>query len=345
MKAATSVYLSPCFQLSLQSHKPWIINGYGEGKTIFEAKQQALFDIASKLETHISGQSKRETIKTGVQVSTSFSQDTVSKSSRILSLAEANCTDINDPSGIYHIAMSYDQRSPVDMLADKLKANFHEQIPGVINWQGPSLIVTSSFIQTLEKNITQASSKTTQTVSIQLYRKDQRWWLALNNITMELKPDTFSQIFNWAHFNTPDMSISIEDEFKNSLSQNMFDGDDFRFEVRSKQQGYLSIFDVYEDGRVTKIRDNIRFQGSLLLPEHKGSFSAGLITPNTSTQDQYIFIITKQKIDTSLFSAIMLEQDSVAETNNYSLNIFLSWLDKQDILSAKSLLMKTAPKK
>ncbi|MGX5174007.1 hypothetical protein ACUR5C_08300 [Aliikangiella sp. IMCC44653] len=337
-------YQSPCLQIALQNKKASMLLGYGNGSNVSEAKQQALYDIANQIEVNVSGETNREANKVGKQVNTKYSQKVKTRASALLSSVEIACSDINDPSGQYHFALRYDQRELADIFSDKLLESFWQGKPGKINWQGSSVMKSSSFVSQINKKLIAYQSSHVEIVNIKLFRKDQEWYLELNNIVKPIKSHQLVELLNWDSLNTPNFQVSLQNEFDQSISTHMQEGDEFRFVINSKQSGYLSVFNIYEDGRVTKIRDNIPINKTLILPEHQGSFSAGLLVPNQSTRDQYVFLMTNKKIDTQAFRQLMPEENGNQEQKNYTLNLFLFWLDQQTLAASASLQVETVPR-
>ena len=336
-------YQSPCLQIALQNNNAAMLLGYGKGGSVNQAKQQALYDIANQIEVNVSGESLSQSNKLNNSVNTKFSNKIKTRANALLSSVEIACSDINDPSGQYHFALRYDQRDLADILTDKLIESFWQGKPNKIIWQGPSLVVQSDLIQHLNSQLVDLESAQPLTIQIKLFRKDNAWYLALNDVIKLIKDSDIAQILNWHKFTKTNNFVSLENEFGESISSHMQAGDEFRFVVNTEHSGYLSVFDVYEDGRVTKIRDNMPFNNSLTLPEHKGSFSAGLLTENQSTRDQYIFIVTAEQLDTRAFRQLMVEEDNTQDQKNYHLSKFLFWLDKQQIVTSTALQVDTVP--
>lgn len=344
----TGVYLSPCLQISLQNKNSALKVGYGSGRSVAAAKQLALYDIAKQLEVNVSGSEESTAKKTNNNVNTQFNQNVKSRATKILTSVDIACSDTNDPTGLYHFALRYDQRPLVDIFAEQLAAQFWQQRPATIHWQGPSLIIKSDFIEQLEKRLTDKNSTSKATMNVLLFRKNQQWQLIINGVVRILHANDYKQLINWnalnSIYNNKTVNVQLQNEFGKNLQPHLYDGDDFHFKVKSSITGYLSVFDVYEDGRVTKIRENLKIKNTIKLPEHKGSFSAGLLKPNQATRDQYVFLITKDKINANSFHQLMLETKGTNESNNYSLNTFLQWIDKQPISVATALEVETIPR-
>jgi hypothetical protein len=342
--AALLPYQSPCLQIALQNKNAAMLLGYGNGKSVGEAKQQALYDIANQIEVDVSGESRRSTQRNNHGVKSQFSQQIKTRASSLLTSVDIACSDTNDPSGQYHFALRYDQRELADIFTDKLIESFWQGKPSKIEWQGPSVIVNSDFIKQINKHLIDKKSSQQLSIQIKLFRKDNAWYLALNNVIKRIQGNNFTQLLNWDSLTTADIHVSLQNEFGKAISPQMQEGDEFRFLINAKQSGYISVFDIYEDGRVIKIRDNMPFNKALTLPEHQGSFSAGLLVPNQSTRDQYVLLITKDKLDSKAFRQLMVEENSIQEQKNYTLNLFLFWLDRQGVLASSTLVSETVPR-
>ncbi len=339
-----NLYLSPCLQISLQNKNSALKIGYGNGRTISVAKQQALYDIAKQIEVNVSGTETSKAHKINSTINAEFTQDVKSRASQLLTNVEVACSDTNDPSGSYHFALRYDQRPLVNIFSDQLSAQFWQQRPGRIQWQGPSLIIKSPFIKQLTQRLVDKRKTNTANLSVKIFRKNNQWQLIINGVIRTLQQTDYKQLINWQSLNTNNISVRLQNETGKQLSPHLKDGDDFHFLVKTKKNGYLTVFDIYEDGRVTKLRENLRIKNSIKLPEHKGSFSAGLLTPGKSTRDNYIFLITAKKINAQAFHQLQMEKNSTLESNNYSLNIFLQWLDKKMLTGSASLEIETVPR-
>lgn len=346
----TQAYYSPCLQLSLQHSNMAIKMGYGSGASLPSAKQAALYDIANQIVVNVQGQAVRKSYKKSAQVETQFTQKITTQAESILSSVEVACSDPNDPSGHIHIALRYDQRPLVDIFASRLKAQ-QWQAAAKIEWQGPSIITQSHFIHNIEKrlittNVNNSIEAKPQQMLVQLFRKNQQWHLAINNTILPLEKQHYQDLLNWQYLPRGSSSVQLHNEKGRKISTHLRDGDDFWLVFNTNKQGYLSIFNIYEDGRVVKMRENIHATETerVKLPEHQGSFSAGLITEGQSTTDQYLFILTQQPINGLAFAQLGLDVNPSQADNNFHLNLFLGWLDQQELISSNMLEMTISPR-
>ena len=348
---SSKVYYSPCLALSLQNSSTTIKMGYGSGMSLPSAKQAALYDIANQMVVNVRGEAVRITKKKSndsTKVETQFTQQITTQASSILSSVEVACSDTNDPSGHIHIALRYDQRPLVDIFASRLQDEQWQPIIE-IEWQGPSIITQSRFIKGLEKRIITTNTKTSKVVEpqkmlVQLFRKNQQWHLAINNTILPLEKQHYHDLLNWQYLPSGSASVQLQNEIGKRLSTHLRDGDDFWLVFNSEDRGYLSIFNIYEDGRVVKMRENIHATDRVKLPEHKGSFSAGLLTQGQATTDQYLFILTQKPINGLAFKQLGLDVSPNQADNNFHLNLFLGWLDQQALISSNILEMLISPR-
>ncbi|MEA2091084.1 MAG: hypothetical protein U9O83_01810, partial [Campylobacterota bacterium] len=83
----------------------------------------------------------------------------------------------------------------------------------------------------------------------------------------------------------------------------LVDGDSFYFIIDAKEDGYITLLNVYESGIVTLLQNSTKIKNSLQIPSKESSnyFEAGVVKEGEDTHDLYVAIFTKKPLDMSRF--------------------------------------------
>jgi hypothetical protein len=128
----------------------------------------------------------------------------------------------------------------------------------------------------------------------------------------------------------------------------MKSGQEFIFSVESPQDGYLSIFNIYPDGRVAIIKGNLALNANkkTIYPhpiEDGIVLQAATIDPEIPGMDIYIAIETKERQNLLEFSQLSNEGNFVSGETTFSAATFSRWFDNLKTKQAAVLKTRTEP--
>ncbi len=262
------------------SHKEYEIIGYGSSKSLEEARTMAKKEIANSIQTQIISENIFETSEINDVVNEKMNLYLEAKTDVVLS--DLKTVKEEEKKKIWYVALIYENLPVERKFAKRISLLDHE-----IEKQNKYLL-NSPLIQSINKEL---NCK----LDIKLKRKNKLWYLAYENIMLPLSPDEFEKLF----ISSESDKISINPS-KSSL---LTEGDVFSFSVESKQDGYLSIINVYENGECFIIASNqsVSSNNPIRIPNESSDkeLVAGLFIENQPTYDLYIVLFDKGEINLS----------------------------------------------
>ena len=268
----------PSWYHNLPNTTPNTYLGYGNGHSESEATQNALNSIASQISTKIDTQ----TVVDKKFVDGSYKKDIKETSSQ---KTKANLSDYKTikmgfDDGEYFVAIEYQNIPSLDKFISKIKTKI------TTNEKQNSYISKSFIASELKKALG-------FDVDFRLKRKDGKWYLQYQDVLQLIDTNDFEKFFT----TVSNESLLLKTNKKNNI---LYDGDRFYFEVNSKQDGYLTILAVYEDGTVTTLFKNIPLKKDKLTKvpneENESYLETGLIDKGVETFELEVAIFAKEKI-------------------------------------------------
>jgi hypothetical protein len=337
---ATSVFAEPTWyaNYALKGYNQ-IYYGYGQGSTKDEAYQNAASEISQQIEVEIFFSLKREdrirndNLSSNIKSSISTNSSVTLKNLIIKKSTKENNTFYILLEYKYTIPSWFENRSVEAPLFFKigygLGSTYDEAIKGAkrdlisqgieiqraIKPMKSEIIVKRYFVavsyQTLPKLkcgnsqnsflahsvlIKEANKLTICIYDYELKYYNNAWYLTYKTIAEKLTPRAFGTFF----INIKNANISIS-----SPKHDLKEGEGFYININSHKDGYVSILDIYENGRVGVLLNNrkIKAKSHFTYPDLTSGkeFVASLLTPSTSTKDLYIAIYSKNRLNLSMF--------------------------------------------
>lgn len=273
---------------SLPNTNAYEIIGYGEGKTLEEAKTNAKNDIAKTISSHI-----KSSFITQISVKNDSvdhrAQEKISETTD-LSLSNVKIVQKEMSDGKVFVALSYE----ILPLWSKLVQLGGKSLCGEAN---PYLMQTP-----LLQNI---SRELNCSVAVAITRDNNQWYLGHNehrsiltqNELQKLMIETSSKALHVSI--TADQAQVKEDESYTLHLNNI------------PKKGYLSLFDLYDDGRVVLMEKNIDLaklrKTALHYPNDlRDDFelTGGVVEMGKDTLDLYIIIISNEPLKLSNFATM-----------------------------------------
>ncbi|HIC42765.1 MAG TPA: hypothetical protein EYO73_00260 [Sulfurimonas sp.] len=167
-------------------------------------------------------------------------------------------------------------------------------------------------------------------LNFKLDRRNKAWYLSYKEYLFLLNDREFEELY-----------IAVANDILEFKASKMVlrDGDRFYFTLSSKEEGYVTLLNVYENGMVTLLQASIPIKQPIQVPAKNSTnyFEAGLIKENENTYDLYLAIFTKQALDMSRFEYAHeeLSQSELAHKFNELINIISKYEYSSILLRTK----------
>jgi hypothetical protein len=302
-----------------------VLLGYGQGHDLQDAKQMAFSTIAQQFGVEI--ESEMAMVK-------QFGEDRLKTSAREVTQIRfnrslKNVTTIKETmSGdTYFVALKVDQR-PLKLIIDsKLKAKgFHE--PG---FQGSHILTSGPLLSALR------AENSTTTLPVSLQREGDQWQLVIADIVQPI--EDLADLLNWHNLKHGGLSLSVLGRNENRVRI----GERFQIGLNLPATSrFLTIFNIYSDGRLTVALDNqIIDDTQVIFPQKPLYLEASSIYPDEFDRDTYVAIVTAEKVDTTRFKKAA--DTMIAGEEAYALHKLIDWLERQPITAMSALNIEIYP--
>lgn len=268
---------------TLQNNSKTEIIGYGEGLTLDEAKTNAKSDIAKTIRSHIYSSFTTQTSVNNATVKHD-AQASVTETSN-LSISDTQIVQSEESNGYFYVALKYDNL-PVSI---KLVKRGGQSLCGISH---PYLAQTPILIN--------LSSELNCSVSVELTREQNGWYLGRGQYSVILSDTDLQKLMietskGLLSIHSTHSQVNVDEVY--SLTLNGL-----------PSTGYLSLFDIYDDGRVILMDGNIdltkHINKELRYPEeihHDFQLSGGLLESGHDALDLYMAIVSNEPLKLSSF--------------------------------------------
>ncbi len=334
------VYASSCAQTLAEVDGVVIVRGYGQGASFQQAKVEALKDISERISVQVTGKSvSRSQLQNGQESSSFQSSAQINTQLRIQQAIQV-CSDNEDPSGDWHVVFEFDTRSAVQQLA----ASLNRKLAGKpVRLEGNEYLLGSQLVNELRSSLRDGRGQDAQALLLSLKRQHGGWYLAAGDQQVRLTDD---DIFQSMHF--PGSSELILSLIKTADTGRQLDqllaGDQFSLRVDSTLEGFLSVFNIYADGRVSVLTANqpIDEGGLKILPGGNMTYEAGLLERGKAAKDVYLAIVTNERIQSATIHHLRESRGMVEGESSYQLHRLFNVLNDSHP-SVSSLVITTLP--
>lgn len=283
--SALTAFATPAWYYKLPAPKANTYIGYGSASSEAEAKQKALNDITNQISVSIDYTMKSSSKLKGDEFSETITEQSAQQSTATLNGAKVLKAETLD--GKYYIAMEYENIPSIDKFTRELKSRYF-----IEDEKQNSYIKNSAINKSIKKSLNKS-------LNFELLRKDKKWYIKYKESLEPLDDRDFANFFS----TTLNDDISITTNAKNNI---LYDGDQFYFKVNSSQNGYVTIFTVYEDGTVSTLVRNIKIRRDSLenIPdaEFESIPQAGLMKEGVETFDLYVALYSPKKVTLDNFA-------------------------------------------
>jgi hypothetical protein len=307
---ASSLFATPLWYHNLTSNEANTYLGYGSGSSENEAKQNALLDISGQISTVVKSEYKGDKKLIDGTYTKDISEQTSQKTNSCLSDFEVLKVENSD---LWYVAIKYENRASIDKFIQKIKAL-------------PTLSTTTqkkenSFLsQTLIGK--ELQSALGFELDFKLFRKDTLWYIKYEDTLQILSKKDFEKFF----VTTQNPNLTLTTNKKNNILK---DKESYHFMIDSKQDGYVTLLDTYEDGTIGIIAKNLTISKDkeIQFPEVSSDvlFEASILEEGKDTFDLYTLIYSKKPLILDRFA--MSESELIKDERYKNFDELIELLD------------------
>lgn len=326
----------------------YIITGAGSGQSFAEARSFAFSELSGQISSLVEEEIDIIRKKNKSTVA-SFAEQQISLSSKN-QITGAKLYRKETVNGIYYAAYKLDLRPPYIVLAEKIKKTFEKnnsEIPYNIKFNSSPVINSSYTAQQLKKIFKGFGGKGEKELDLSLERRTGSWFLRAGT-DFVIIPEIF-MVTDFSAVESKGFEISVVNNkgdivFDNRLKK----GDLFRLRIDAKDniKGFVSLFNLYSDGRTALLCENIKIDKKNLTypdPEKSSSvFEAGLIKNGHAVLDYYIAVYSDKPLNLIEFKKIT-KASFVKGKKSYAAHRLISFLQNSKVRYVSSAAVQTVP--
>ena len=256
--------------------------GYGDAKTLFDAKSMAKEEIAQSLITHVESDfvSKTEAEKNNNKERYNTQTQHNLKVTTKIDLQNLSVLKQEYVNGRYFVLLEYENLN----LTYRIKKSVPEIECSDVN----DYIKSTPLYQTIRSSLS-------CDVNLKLQRRNSAWYLGYREKEFLLNNSEFEKLYVSTQSKIFDFKIN------NSALK---DGDSFYFQFHTKKEGYITLLNVYENGIVTLLSKSQKIAKSLQIPskESETYFEAAIVENSYNSSDLYVAFFSEKPLDMSRFS-------------------------------------------
>lgn len=274
---------APVWFGTLQKSAESEIIGYGEGLTLDEAKINAKSDIAKSIRTHIDSSFTTHTSVNNAEVNHN-AQSSVRETSN-LTITDAQLKKSEQKNGRFYVALRYENLPLTTKLAKR---------------GGQSLCGKPNAYLAQTPMVLKLSSDLNCSVAVEITRENNGWYLGRGEYRNSVNNADFRALMIETSTGTlrvrSNHTLVTEDEVYALNIEGL------------PESGYLSLFDVYDDGRVVLMENNINLarqsKNGLMYPDEirqDFQLSGGVSEAGIDALDLYVVLVSSQPLKLSSF--------------------------------------------
>gem|GEM_PF-7100286 len=302
-----------------------VLLGYGQGENLQEAKQMAFSTIAQQFGVEIESEMALVRQFGDDELKTNAREVTQIRFNRSLK----NVTTIQETQvgNTYYVALKVDQR-PLRVIIDSKLREKGYQAP---RFAGSQILTTSPLLSSLQAETPE------NTLSASLQREEGQWQLVIADIVQPV--EDLTDLLNWNSQPHDALSLSIVGKSENRVKS----GERFQIGLNlPTDSSFLTIFNIYSDGRLTVALDNHSVGDTrFTFPNKPLYLQAESIYPDQFDRDTYVAIVTPDRVDTTRFKKS--SSNMITGENAFMLHTLIEWLDRQPITAMSALNIEIYP--
>jgi len=291
-------------------HAEFELVGYGHAATLQEAMAQAKEEIAltllSKVESRFTSHSTDDESRSVAEL----------KVTSKLNLQNLKTLKQEQVANTFFVALSYENLD----FASRVKRDLNistcqdEKLGRYI----PQSVLHKKLMASLGCKL-----------DFKLHRQNSAWYLKYKEHLFLLSDKEFEELY----------ATQKSSSFTFRASKDvLLDTESFWFEFETKESGYITLLDVYENGIVTLLSPSTKIENNIQIPSKESShtFVAGVVQEGVDTHDLYVALFTKEPLDMSRF--IHADGDLTSNEKAYKMDELIELLNSHDYAT---LLLRT----
>ena len=298
----------------LFSHNSYELLGFGEGVSLAEANANAKESIAQNLMSRVD--SSFTTIANN-EMSKSESKLNITSQ---LDLQDLKTLKEEKIGGHFYVVLCYENLDFTQRVKKRLN------IPTCKDEQTSSYMQNTLLFKKLRESLGCR-------LDFKLHRQNKAWYLHYKDHLFLLDKSQLEELY-----------VTVPSKLFGFYASKdlLYDTESFYFTLSSKDDGYITLFDIYENGRVTLLQKSIKLISKMTIPsqESKNMFEAGLLESGTQTHDLYVAFFTKEPLDVSRFE--YATEELASNEDSYKFDELIELMDN---FAFSTLLLRTMPKR
>lgn len=297
--------LAPTWYTNIPSDIEYEIIGYGEGKTLKEAKSKAKEEIAQTVLTTVESSFTERTVQKNDEVEAE--SKSLVKVKTKLNLYNIRTVKIEQKEGVFYVALKY------------INLDLSHRVKKTIT-QFQCIKSEKSYLHHTPL-LKKLSVDLGCILDFKLQRMNDAWYLKYKEHLFVLSEYEFEKLFVSQKSDIFDLKIS-----KSPLR----DGDRFHFNISSKKDGYITFVNIYKDGIVTVLTQSQKIEHSLQIPSKESNiaFEAGLIDKQRDSYELFVAILSDKPLDMSRF--VSSNQEYISSKRAYNFDELIDFLKDYD---------------
>ncbi|TWI72444.1 LPP20 lipoprotein [Desulfobotulus alkaliphilus] len=337
-----SVYplaVHPQWYQTLRSEKN-ILRGVGEGPSQAEADAMALSAISREMQVQVSSEIRTRTTQQGDSVSRRVAAEVHLKAGR--QMQRARRTQHAVLQGVHYVAMEVDIRPDADILAGRMRKIWASEglaMPAHLRFDGTKALTSGPLARRLKSLLSSPHGEGERVLPLSLERKDGLWIISLCRESLALAE--VKGLFDFSVYASGKSRLFMESPSGKRLPNRLRHGEQVVFRMDDlPSSGWFSLFNLYPDGRVSVMEDNLAAgPGSLRVPEQAWDFFTNAILEQGVAQlDTYIAVFTREPLELVRFRHLGDVEGLVSGEGSYGAHRLAAFLEALPPGSRVSLL-------
>lgn len=318
----------PAWYTTLRSDRH-TLRGVGEGASPEEATARARAAILNEMEVQITSEFQVLTVQQGESVARRVQEDIRSVSARKMGRSEKIHNEVWQ--NRYLVGVEVDIRPDKEILASRILETWRKEgkpLPARVTLQGPKALVEGPLARYLEGRLASPGGEGERSGHLDLSRSQVGWVLIVFGEVLNIAETT--ELFDFSACQKSGLRLSLESPDGKPLSTRLKTGTPFVFRARgSGEGGYVSLINLYPDGRVSLAAENMKVEGkSPRIPEAPLYLETATLKPGVASLDLYLFLFSKDPLELTRFRHLVEGGGFVEGEDSYKAHELAGLLDR-----------------
>ena len=320
-----------------------VIDGFGQGETVAQASARALRDISGQISVRVDG-------ATGlyqVAVNGRLVQDTVLDRTLVQTgelLRHAVRLRSEWRGDTVFVQHRVDVRSLAARMAEVLLHRWGGRRPRRIKWRGSLALTRGHFATQLANRLVSDTSRNVRVVTISLQRRSGAYCIVVDGVDLPLDNLKIGSLVAFTSRGTEGAATLNPVSAKSGEIRHRFiDGDQLHFQIECLRPGFLTLLNVYQDGRVSLVFGNQRPREVRRVPA-SGDFTTTILENGGASTDVYVLLVSDSKLDLGRFAGVREDAKLVQGEDKFQLAELLALMGRVEVVTAVATTIVTEPR-